>query len=71
MLPAVLEETDLGGIEMGSEQWTDGCDLWFFDELDDEEKQYALEQGCEPGKAYLGQAESACEAPQCPFCGST
>ena len=42
--------------------------VWFFDDLTGSDREWAEDMGCEPGKAYFGDANVDNEVPVCPFC---
>lgn len=43
--------------------------IWKFEDLPDEEKESAIDGGCEPGKYYLGPPLGENEIASCPHCG--
>ena len=44
---------------------------WELEDLAEEQKEKAIEVGCEPGKKYTGDVGAPEEIPFCPHCGST
>lgn len=42
---------------------------WGIEDLNEDDKNRALDYGCEPGKKYVGDPDGCWEVPQCPFCG--
>lgn len=45
-------------------------EIWGFEDLNEEEKQVALNEGCKPGRKYHGSpGEFQNEVPLCPICG--